>query len=108
MRDLQTCATEIRRIAVGLIHGAGSGHPGSCLSAADIIAALYFHEMRLGDGGTAEAAPYEREGTAGGSHGSYVGHRFSGAERGGFSGAERDRFVLSKGHACPALYAALH
>ncbi len=133
MRDLQTCATEIRRIAVGLIHGAGSGHPGSCLSAADIIAALYFHEMRLGDGGTAEAAPYEdggtakavsyegggakaapyeREGTAGGSHGSYIGHRFSGAERGGFSGAERggarDRFVLSKGHACPALYAALH
>src|SRR6266705_2385017 len=122
MRDLQTCATEIRRIAVGLIHGAGSGHPGSCLSAADIIAALYFHEMRLGDGGTAEAAPYEDggtaeaapyeddgtakaapyedDGTAGGSHESYVGHRLS--------GAERDRFVLSKGHACPALYAALH
>ena len=72
MRDLQARATEIRRIAVGLIRGAGSGHPGSCLSAADLIAALYFQEMSLGDG------------TAG------------------------DRFVLSKGHACPALYAALH
>jgi transketolase len=68
---LQQRATEIRRIAVSLIHGAGSGHPGSCLSAADVIAALYFNELRL-------------------------------------DGAVRDRFVLSKGHACPALYAALH
>jgi transketolase len=68
MSDLQDRATEIRRIAVSLIDGAGSGHPGSCLSAADLIAALYFGELRDG----------------------------------------RDRFVLSKGHACPALYAALH
>src|SRR3954469_16835310 len=67
---LEARATEIRRIAVSLIHGAGSGHPGSCLSAADLIAALYFQEMRL-------------------------------------EGA-RDRFVLSKGHACPSLYAALY
>jgi transketolase len=68
MSDLQARATEIRRIAVSLIHGAGSGHPGSCLSAADLIAALYFGELREGI----------------------------------------DKFVLSKGHACPALYAALH
>src|SRR6266481_1844939 len=68
MSDLQARATEIRRIAVSLISGAGSGHPGSCLSAADIIAALYFGELRDGV----------------------------------------DKFVLSKGHACPALYAALH
>ena len=61
-------AAEIRRIAVALIHGAGSGHPGSCLSAADLLAALYFGELRAGT----------------------------------------DRFVLSKGHACPALYAALY
>src|SRR5476651_1228125 len=67
MSDLQARATEIRRIAVSLIHGAGSGHPGSCLSAADVIAALYFGELR-----------------------------------------PADKFVLSKGHACPALYAALH
>ena len=69
-------ATEIRRIAVSLIHGAGSGHPGSCLSAADVLAALYFQEMRLDEDGGADP--------------------------------RRDRFVLSKGHACPALYAALH
>lgn len=68
MPDLQARATDIRRIAVSLIHGAGSGHPGSCLSAADVIAALYFEELRPGI----------------------------------------DKFVLSKGHACPALYAALH
>ena len=67
MSELQTHATEIRRIAVSLINDAGSGHPGSCLSAADLIAALYFQELR-----------------------------------------DRDRFMLSKGHACPALYAALH
>ena len=99
---LQERATEIRRIAVGLIHGAGSGHPGSCLSAADIIAALYFGEMRLS--GTAEAAPHER-GASAAPHDSdreVVGHRVSGA------GTARDRFVLSKGHACPALYAALY
>jgi transketolase len=68
MSDLLARATEIRRIAVSLIDGAGSGHPGSCLSAADLIAALYFGELRDGV----------------------------------------DKFVLSKGHACPALYAALH
>jgi transketolase len=74
MPDLRSRAVEIRRIAVSLIHGAGSGHPGSCLSAADLLAALYFGELRPGD------------------------HDMAG----------RDRFVLSKGHACPALYAALH
>jgi transketolase len=68
MSELAERAAEIRRIAVGLISGAGSGHPGSCLSAADAIAALYFGELRDGV----------------------------------------DKFVLSKGHACPALYAALH
>ena len=67
MSDVSARAAEIRRIAVSLIYGAGSGHPGSCLSAADLIAALYFLEMK-----------------------------------------QQDRFVLSKGHACPALYAALY
>jgi transketolase len=148
---LEERATEIRRIAVSLIHGAGSGHPGSCLSAADVIAVLYFHEMRLG--GTAKAAPddasvaaddrdrtiksvpddiatavnvvpvdidatikvsddidrtvktapYDVDATVKAPpYQSEAGHRFSGAS------TVRDRFVLSKGHACPALYAALH
>jgi transketolase len=54
---------------------AGSGHPGPSLSIADIVTALYFHEMRYDS--TRPDLP------------------------------ERDRFVLSKGHAAPALYAAL-
>ena len=54
---------------------AGSGHPGGSLSAADIIAALYFHHMRYDP----KKPKWE----------------------------DRDRFVLSKGHACPSLYAAL-
>ncbi len=47
MPDLQTRATEIRRIAVSLIYGAGSGHPGSCLSAADLLAVLGAHDSCL-------------------------------------------------------------
>jgi len=54
---------------------AGSGHPGGSLSAADVVAALYFQVLR---------------------------HRP--AEAGW---PDRDRFILSKGHACPVLYAAL-
>ena len=54
---------------------AGSGHTGGSLSAADIVAALYFYKMRHKPGDP----------------------KWSG----------RDRFILSKGHAAPVLYAAL-
>jgi transketolase len=54
---------------------AGSGHPTSCLSCAEIVAALFFHEMRW-DPADAQARNV-------------------------------DRFVLSKGHAAPILWAAL-
>ncbi|MGC1951709.1 MAG: hypothetical protein WA970_03880 [Gammaproteobacteria bacterium] len=54
---------------------AGSGHPTSCLSCADIVAALFFHVMRWDP-------------------------RDPGAR-------DVDRFVLSKGHAAPILWAAL-
>ena len=53
---------------------AGSGHPTTCLSAAEIVAALFFAEMRFDP-----QDPHH---------------------------PESDRFVLSKGHAAPILYAA--
>ena len=56
---------------------AGSGHPGGSLSAADMIAALYFHSSGLRIDPTWPDWP------------------------------DRDRFILSKGHACPVWYAAL-
>lgn len=68
-------ANEIRCLSLKMIHAAGSGHPGGCLSVADILACLYFHELRVDP-----QSPGWRD---------------------------RDRFVLSKGHSCPALYAAL-
>lgn len=65
----------IRRHVIRMIGTAGSGHPGGSLSAADIVAALYFVVMRIDP-----ARP---------------------------DWPDRDRFVLSKGHAAPVLYAAL-
>ena len=68
-------AALMRRDIIEMIAEAGSGHPGGSLSAADIVAALYFGVMRHDP-----ARP---------------------------DWPERDRFVLSKGHAAPVLYAAL-
>jgi transketolase len=68
-------ARELRISDIEMITEAGSGHPGGTLSAADMIAALYFHKLRL--------RPDEPlwEG--------------------------RDRFILSKGHCIPIVYAAM-
>ena len=72
---LEERARQIRRDVVEMVYHTGDGHPSPSMSAADMIAALYFDVMRLNP-----ADP------------SWEG---------------RDRFVLSKGHACPAMYAAL-
>lgn len=72
---LKEKARLIRWDIVKMTGEAGSGHPGGSLSAADLVAALYFHHLR---------------------------HR-----SGEPDWPERDRFVLSKGHAAPVLYAAL-
>ena len=73
----QLCATSCR-IRLGILeatHAASSGHPGGSLSCADVLAWLYFRQMRVDPN-----MPDDME---------------------------RDRFVLSKGHAAPALYATL-
>jgi len=72
---LKTKAREIRIEILKMLTEAGSGHTGGSLSAADIVAALYFYKMRH--------KPQEPK------------------------WRERDRFILSKGHAAPVLYAAL-
>ena len=43
---LQAMATRLRRETIRMTTEAGSGHPTSCMSCADIVAALFFHEMR--------------------------------------------------------------
>jgi transketolase len=40
-------AQKLRRISLESTAEAGSGHPTSCMSAADIVATLFFHEMRF-------------------------------------------------------------
>ena len=75
---LEEFAKQIRIDIVTMTHRAGSarkGHPGGALSAADIVAALYFDIMRI--------RPEEPDWPF------------------------RDRCILSKGHACPVIYAAL-
>lgn len=71
---LKNIATRLRIDSVRSTSQAGSGHPTSCLSAAEIMAALFFAEMR-----------YDPRNP---------------------QNPHNDRFVLSKGHAAPILYAA--
>ena len=73
--ELEECARELRIDSLSMIHRRGSGHPGGALSAAEIMAALFFHVLRIDP-----ARP---------------------------DWNERDRFILSKGHASAVLYAAL-
>ena len=40
-------AYQLRKDVVDLVHDGGSGHPGGAMSAADIIATLYWHVMRI-------------------------------------------------------------
>lgn len=74
-RYLDERARTLRRHCIEMIGRAQSGHPGGSLSAADIVAVLYFHKMKHNP-----KKPKD---------------------------PDRDRFVLSKGHAAPVLYAAL-
>lgn len=79
MNDLDTeklkgIANQLRIHSIASTTAAGSGHPSSCCSAADVVAALFFGEMHY--------RPKDP-------------HYYN-----------NDRFILSKGHAAPLLYAA--
>ncbi len=75
LQELKGVARNLRRLVIRMTTEAGSGHPTSCLSCADIVAALFFRQMRWDP-----SDPAARD---------------------------VDRFVLSKGHAAPILWAAL-
>lgn len=75
VNELNDLARKIRLDVVEMIHRRKAGHPGGSLSIAEIIAALFFHHLRIDPENP--------------------------------SWPERDRFILSKGHGCSALYAAL-
>ena len=74
LATLKNIATQLRIDSVRSTSEAGSGHPTSCLSAAEIMSTLFFSEMC-----------YEPRNP---------------------QNPDNDRFVLSKGHAAPVLYAA--
>jgi transketolase len=71
---LKGIANQLRIHSVEATTAAGSGHPTSCCSAADIVAALFFGHMKY----DAKNPHFHNN----------------------------DRFILSKGHAAPLLYAA--
>jgi transketolase len=71
---LESKAYQMRVSSLVMTTNAGSGHPTSALSAADIVAALFFYAMRFDPSNPNDP--------------------------------NNDRFILSKGHASPVLYAA--
>src|SRR5690348_2313623 len=75
LQRLEQQACQVRRDIWRALKAGGSGHAGGSSSAADILATLYFHRLRV--------RPQEPD------------------------WPERDRFVLSKGHANAALGAVL-
>jgi len=71
---LQHAALQLRIDSIRSTAQSGSGHPTTCMSAADIVAAIFFYKLR-----------YDLE------------HH---------ENPNNDRFILSKGHAVPVVYAA--
>ena len=74
LESLKGIASQLRIHSIAATTAAGSGHPTSCCSAADLVAALFFGHMRYDP-----KNPHYHN---------------------------NDRFILSKGHAAPLLYAA--
>lgn len=49
IKELENKAKEIRKSIIKQVYFAGSGHPGGSLSIADIMAVLYFDELRINE-----------------------------------------------------------
>jgi transketolase len=78
IKNLENFCSEVRKDILKMVHAAKSGHPGGSLSAVEIISTLYKKCMKQ-DPLWDKSPDFEK----------------------------RDRFVLSKGHASPALYSVL-
>ncbi|KAM5148508.1 transketolase [Mantella aurantiaca] len=74
LQALRDTANRLRILSIKATSAAGSGHPTSCCSAAEIMSVLFFHTMKY--------KPMDPK------------------------NPNNDRFVMSKGHAAPILYAA--
>lgn len=74
LQALKDTANRLRILSIKATTAAGSGHPTSCCSAAEIMSVLFFHVMK-----------YKAQDP---------------------KNPNNDRFVMSKGHAAPILYAA--
>ncbi len=72
---LQEISRNTRKLILGTLAEAGSGHPGGSLSAVELLVTLYFYKMKHDPKNP--------------------------------KWPERDRFILSKGHAAPLLYSIL-
>lgn len=86
IQRLEYIATEMREEVIKMIHKAGSGHTGGSLSAVDFVATLYFGRTYDEKGKPKTVLRYDPKNP---------------------KWEDRDRFVMSKGHSCPAQYAAL-
>ena len=75
LEEIKPIADRLRKRSILMTTKAKSGHPTSCMSAAEIVAMLFFRVMRYDPANPASS--------------------------------DSDKFVLSKGHAAPVLYAAL-
>ncbi len=47
VKELEETARQLRIESLKMIHRRGQGHPGGSLSCAEIMAALYFHQLRI-------------------------------------------------------------
>ena len=47
LSNLENIAKRLRIHSLRATSAAGSGHPSSCLSAADLVSALFFYAMRI-------------------------------------------------------------
>jgi transketolase len=74
LEEIKPIADRLRKLSIEMTTKAGSGHPTSCMSCAEIVASLFFRTMRWN-----------------------VENPIS---------KDSDKFLLSKGHAAPVLWAA--